>query len=307
MRSLTTFPIWLQLAEVQKEVRENEELKRIIEELSQDPNVHPEFSLQKGNLFYHNRSVLAANSVYIPLLLQEFHSSPTGGHSGFLRTYRRIAGNLYWVGMKRSIQDFVRSCDTCQRQKYVAMSPAGLLQPLPIPNQIWEDISLDFITSLPKSKGFEALFVVVDRLSKYGHFIPLKHPYTAKKIVEVFTKEIVRLHGVPQSIVSDRDPLFVSLFWKELFRLQGTVLKMSSSYHPETDGQTEVVKRCLEAYLRCFASEQPKNWSYWVSWAELWYNTSYHVSIGTTPFEVVYGRKPPTIIRFTQGETWKTE
>lgn len=264
LRSLTTFPIWLQLAEVQKEVRENEELKRIIEELSQDPNVHLEFSLQKGNLFYHNRLVLAANSVYIPLLLQEFHSSPTGGHSGFLRTYHRIAGNLYWVGMKRSIQDFVRSCDTCQRQKYVAMSPAGLLQPLPILDQIWEDISLDFITGLPKSKGFEALFVVVDRLSKYGHFIPLKHPYTAKKIAEVFTKEIVRLHGVPQSIVGDRDPLFVSLFWKEVFRLQGTVLKMSSSYHPETDGQTEVVNRCLEAYLRCFASEQPKNWLYWV-------------------------------------------
>ena len=193
------------------------------------------------------------------MVLQEFHSTPAGGHSGFVRTYRRVAGKLYWIGMKRVVQEFVRSCDVCQRQKYSALSPAGLLQPLLVPELIWEDISLDFITGLPKSKGFEAIFVVVERLSKYSHFIPLKHPYTARKVAEVFTKEIVRLHGVPQSIVSDRDPLFISVFWKELFRLQGTILKMSSSYHPETDGQTEVVNRCLEAYLRCFASEQPKN------------------------------------------------
>ena len=109
-------------------------------------------------------------------------------------------------------------------------------------------------------------------LRVYGHFIPLKHPYTARKVAEVFIKEVVCLHGVPQSIVSDRDPLFISLFWKEL-----TILKMSSSYHPETDGQTELVNRCLEAYLRCYASEQPKNWLYWLSWAELWYNSTYHL------------------------------
>lgn len=166
---------------------------------------------------YQNRLVLSSKSPCIPLVLQEFHSSPAGRHSGFLRTYKRVAGNLYWIGMKRTVQEYVKSCDVCQRQKYFALSPAGLLQPLPMPEQIWEDISLDFITGLPKSKGYEEIFVVVDRLSKYGHFIPLKHPYTARKVAEVFTKEIVRLHGVPKSIVSGRDPLFISLFWKELF------------------------------------------------------------------------------------------
>ncbi|XP_057432432.1 uncharacterized protein LOC130725200 [Lotus japonicus] len=171
----------------------------------------------------------------------EFHNSPQGVHSGFLRTYRRVAANLYWQGMKNTIQDYVKSCDVCQRHKYLASSPAGLLQPLPIPAQIWEDLSLDFITGLPKSKGYEAIFVVVDRLSKYCHFFPLKHPYSAKSIADLFTREIVRLRGIPASIVSDRDPLFMSHFWKELFRLQGTHLKMSSAYHPESDGQTEAV------------------------------------------------------------------
>ena len=134
------------------------------------------------------------------------------------------------------------------------------------------------------------MFVVVDRLSKYEHFIPLKHPYTARKVAEIFAKEIVRLHGIPNSIVSDRDPLFMSLFWQELFLIQGTVLKMSSSYHPETDGQTEVVNRCLETYLRCFVLERPKYWVDWIPWVELWYNTTFHVTTGKTPFEVVYGR-----------------
>lgn len=114
---------------------------------------------------------------------------------------------------------------------------------------------------------------------------------------------MVRLHDVPNSILSDRDPLFVSIFWKELFKLQGTVLKMPSSYHPQTDGQTEVVNRCLKTYLRCFISEQPKSRSHWLPWAELWYNTTFHVSTGSTPFQIVYGRPPPTLVRFMEGET----
>ncbi|GAU40484.1 hypothetical protein TSUD_286390 [Trifolium subterraneum] len=169
--------------------------------------------------------------------------------------------------------------------------------------EIWEDVSMDFITGLPKSKGFEAILVVVDRLSKYSHFIPLKHPYTAKSIAETFCKEIVRLHGVPITIVSDRDPIFVSNFWKELFKLQGTKLQMSTAYHPESDGQTEIVNRCLETYLRCFIYDQPRTWVSWLHWAEYWFNTTYHSATGKTPFEVVYGRAPPVITRWVQGET----
>ncbi|PNX92555.1 retrotransposon-related protein, partial [Trifolium pratense] len=303
LNALVSYPTWLDGEKLLQEVRTDPQLQKIAETVLANPGEKSGYSVQQGVLFYHGRLVLSANSPSIPLLLKEFHETPMGGHSGFLRTYRRLATNIYWPGMQRRIRDFVRACDICQRQKYAATSPGGLLQPLPIPNAIWEDLSLDFITGLPKSKGFEAILVVVDRLSKYSHFLLLKHPYTAKSVAELFVKEIVRLHGVPLSIISDRDPLFVSHFWMELFKLQGTQLKMSSAYHPETDGQTEVTNRGLESYLRCFASEQPKTWSHWISWAEFWYNSSYHISIGKTPFEVVYGRTPPTIMRFLSNET----
>ncbi|PNY16937.1 retrotransposon-related protein [Trifolium pratense] len=303
MNTIISFPLWADRQKLLDELTNDSYIKKLMLEVQESPETKPGFEVKQGVLLYHDRLVLSPHSPSIPWLLEEYHSTPSGGHSGFLRTYRRMADSLYWVGMQKSVRDYVRSCDVCQRQKYSATTPGGLLQPLPIPNRVWEDLSLDFITGLPKSKGYEAVLVVVDRLSKYSHFILLKHPYTAKTIAELFMKEVVRLHGIPNSIISDRDPLFVSHFWMELFKLQGTKLKMSSAYHPETDGQTEVINRCLESYLRCFASDHPKTWSLWVAWAEFWYNTTFHVSIGTTPFEVVYGRKPPPLLRFLSNET----
>ncbi|CAI8618065.1 unnamed protein product [Vicia faba] len=121
---------------------------------------------------------MSASFTFVPTILKEFPSTPQNGHSGFYRTYRRLAANLYWIGMKKDIQNFVQKSIVCQCNKYATSIPGGLLQPLPIPNQVWADISMDFITGLPKSKGFEAIFVVVDRLSKYAHFILLKRPYS---------------------------------------------------------------------------------------------------------------------------------
>ncbi|GAU13119.1 hypothetical protein TSUD_174190 [Trifolium subterraneum] len=303
LKTIMSYPTWLGSKQLLDEVTKDPYIQKIMSKLVLAPDSKPGFEIRQRVLFYHGRLVLSPSSPSIPMLLTEFHSTPMSGYSGFLRTYRRLAENLYWSGMQKTVRDYVRSCDICQRQKYDATSPGGLLQPLPIPNSIWEDLSLDFITGLPKSKGFEAVMVVVDKLSKYSHFLLLKHPYSAKSIAELFTKEIVRLHGIPLSIISDRDPIFVSHFWRELFKLQGTTLKMSSAYHPETDGQTEVINRCLESYLRCFASDQPRTWSHWLPWAEYWYNTTYHVSIGKTPFEVVYGRQAPKLTRFLSNET----
>nr|KYP58323.1 Retrotransposable element Tf2 [Cajanus cajan] len=293
-----TRPFWQDITEIDEEVRKDSDLEKIRTALLHDPNSYQYYTLEHGRLHHKGRLVLSATSSWIPKLLHEFHTSPTGGHSGIYRTYRRMAQSLYWIGMKQTVTQYVASCHVCQRNKYQASSSAGLLQPLPIPNAVWEEISMDFIVGLPCSKGFEAIMVVVDRLSKYGHFVLIEHPYSARTISAIFVKEIIRLHGIPTSIVRDRDPTFMSHFWQELFRLQGTKLKMSTAYHPETDGQTEVLNRTLETYLRCFSSEQPRVWADFIPWAEYWYNTSFQASAKCTPFEVVYGRPPPSLARF---------
>ena len=123
---------------------------------------------------------------------------------------------------------------------------------------------MDFIEGLPSSNGYTVIMVVVDRLTKYAHFVPLKYPFTAVIVAKAFVNNVVCLHAIPTSIISDRDKVFISLFWRTLFQLQGTKLCMSSSYHPQSDGQTEVVNRTLEQYLRCFAGDQPCKWLEWI-------------------------------------------
>lgn len=178
--------------------------------------------------------------------MADCHSSPIGGHFGFHKTLSRIKQSFFWSNMRRMVKDFLQQGDICQRLKINYMKPAVLLQSLPVPTQMWMDVSMDFIEGLPSSNGYTSIMVVVDRLTKYAHFVALKHPFTAIIVAKAFIPNVVRLDGIPTSIVNDRDKVFISSFWRALFQLQGTNLCMSSSYHPQSDGQTEVVNRTLE-------------------------------------------------------------
>lgn len=278
-------------------------VKQIIDELKDKPNGKKHFSWTQGVLRRKSKIVVPAVTELKDLILEWLHSSGQGGHSGRDVTMQRVKGVFNWKGMAKDIQTYLRNCSVCQRCKYDTAAYPGLLQPLPIPEAVWVDISMDFIDGLPKSYGKTVILVVVDRMSKEAHFMALSHSYTTFSVAQVFLDNVYKLHGFPRSIVSDRDKVILSEFWQELFKLQGCSLNTYTAYHPQSDGQTEVVNRCVETYLRCMTSEKPHMWSKWLPLAEYWYNTNFHTAIQTTPYEVVYGQTPPVHLPYLPGES----
>ena len=201
------------------------------------------------------------------------------------------------------MRKLVRECDTCQRLKYETCNPAGLLQPIPIPEKPWMDVRIDFVEGLHKSQLKDVVLVVVDRFTKFVHFVPLSHPYSAAKVAQLYIQYVFNLHGMPATIVSDRDSVFTSHFWQKLTRLQGVQLAMSAAYHPQTDGQTKVLNKSLEHYLRSFAIDRPQSWVEWLPLAEFWFNTNFHVSLKMTPFAALYCFAPPRLLDYILGTT----
>jgi hypothetical protein len=173
-------------------------------------------------------------------ILHENHDSKVAGHFGQFKTIERVKQNFFWNKMKDDVRDYVRSCDTCQRDKTSRHKRYGLLQPLDIPYRPWTSILMDFITTLPELHGFSQIWVIVDRLTKMAHFIPLRTgsdgELPVRDLAVIFAKEIWRLHGLPSDIVSDRDTRFTSHFWQELSKHLGINLSMSTAFHPQSDG-----------------------------------------------------------------------
>jgi len=251
----------------------------------------------------HGKHFVQDTSTKIPLILAEFHCSTLGGHSGIERTLKRISSIFWWHNMKKDVKEYVSNCLIFQQSKATNSKPLGLLMPLPIPSTVWEDISMDFITHLPRVDGKSVIMVVVDRFSKFCHLGSLPTEFNATMVAELFINMVVKLHGIPRSIVSYRDKVFTSKFWKAIHKASGTQLCMSSSYHPQTDGQTEVVNKCIGMYLRTTVFDNPRCWLKLLPWAELWYNTSHHSSLGMSPFQVLYGREPPKLPLYTSEDS----
>jgi hypothetical protein len=228
-------------------------------------------------------------------VFDSFHSSIFGGHSGARVTYHKLKHSFYWPKMKQYVAEQIAVCPVCQISKTEKVQYPGLLEPLNIPQKKWSEVSLDFVEGLPMSKGKNVILVVVDRLTKYAHFLPLSHPYAVQTVADIFINNIIKLHGPPTVITSDRDTIFLSKLWKEIFAALKISLHFSTAYHPESDGQTERVNQCLEQYLRCMVFQQPKKWIDYLPAAEFWYNCSYHTAIKMSPFEALYEYAPPLL------------
>jgi len=191
-----------------------------------------------GVLRYKNRIWLGHDKSLHQQVISAMHSSALGGHSGIRVTYNRLKHYFFWPGMKSAVREYVQTCSVCQQAKPDRARYPGLLQPLPVPSSAWDMASLDFVEGLPRSGNSDTILVVVDKYSKFAHFILLCHPFTAFSVAKAFMDHVYKLHGMPTSLISDRDRVFTSNLWKELFGLSGVQLRMSSAYHPPTDGQT---------------------------------------------------------------------
>ena len=282
------------------EIRQQDAAYMELYEKAQRGSAPASVILGEDDLLYWRPSGTPHNRLYVPeglreTLLSEAHDPPTMGHLGMDKTLERLSRRFFWPKLEQSVRAYVRSCPACQRNKASNQRPAGLLQPLPIPDRRWESVSMDFVMPLPKTQsGHEGMVVFVDRLSKRIHISPCSLNITAPETAQLFFDTVFKHHGLPKEIVSDRDSKFTSNFWRALWKLTGTQLKMSSPYHPQTDGQTERANRVIEDMLRAYVSFNLDDWDKHLTAVEFAYNNSQQASTRQTPFMLDTGQHPHT-------------
>ncbi|GJX15082.1 putative reverse transcriptase domain-containing protein [Tanacetum coccineum] len=258
-----------------------------------------------GGIYFFDRIWIPSVGGVRKLIMDEAHTSRYSVHPGADKMYYDLRDLYWWPGMKRDIAEYVSRCLTCSKIKAEHQKPSGLLQQPEIPEWKWEKITMDLVTKLPRSSsGYDAIWVIVDRLTKSAHFLPIREDYKTEKLARIYINEIVARHGVPVSIISDRDGRFASHLWQALQKALGTKLHMSTAYHPETDGQSERTIQTLEDMLRACVMDFGGSWDTHLPLVEFSYNNSYHTSIKCAPFEALYGRKCRSPVIWTEvGES----
>jgi hypothetical protein len=265
---------------------------------SQSRSYGGDYTFSDGYLFKGTRLCLPWSSLREFVIL-ELHAGGLAGHFGRDKTISLVEDRFFWPHLRSDVTMILKHCRTCQLAKG-SKTNASLYTPLPIPEQPWLDLSMDFVLGLPRTvKGHDSICVVVDRFSKMAHFLPCSKTFDASRVAALFFAEIVCLHGILSSIVSDRDVRFVSYFWKTLWAKMGTRLKFSSAFHPQMDGQTEVVNRSLGNLLRCLITDHHATWDLLLPHAEFSYNNYVNRSTGLSPFEIVTGRQPKVPLDLT--------
>lgn len=267
-----------------------------------DPTAYPRFKIADGLVWHLNRDdrwVLGVPHAHVnKRLLTEIVTSQahaTLGHLGHRRTSDYVRRWFWWPSIGAAIERFCRSCGTCQTTKTSNLRPAGLLHSLPIPDQPWASIAMDFVGPFPPCDDSDYLWVVVDRFSGTVHLVPTTTTVRASALAWLFLKEVVRLHGLPTSIVSDRDSKFVSKFWRDVHRMLGVSLHMSTSYHPQTDGKSERTIRTVSQILRAVVQPDQRDWARKLPMVEFAINASRNASTGFAPFELTGGFLPRMI------------
>ena len=271
-------------------------------EISEGPSPHWTIGADEG-LRLRGRLVVPADLQLRKDILDEAHRSRYTVHPGCTKMYKDLKRNFWWKNMRRDIAEYISRCFTCQQVKAEHQKPAGLLQPLSVPEWKWSDVSMDFIVGLPRTrKGNDSIWVIVDRLTKSAHFLPVKTTFTADRLASIYISEIIRLHGIPDCIVSDRGSVFTSRFWRSLQEALGTELSYESTCHPQSDGQTERVNQILEDMLRACVLDFQGSWEDHLPLVEFAYNNSFHSSIGMALYEALYGRPCKSSICWAEPE-----
>ena len=243
-------------------------------------------------MYYRDRVCVPNDDELKKSILEEAHSGSFAMHPDSIKVYQNLKTSYWWFGIKRDVSEFVTRCMVCQKVKAERQVPLGLLQLIKIPEWKWDRITMDFVVGLPViGRKHDSVWVVVDQLTKLAHFLPVRTDYSLDKLADLYIKEIVRLHRILVSIISDRDPRFTSRFWGKLQEALGTRLNFSTAFHSQMDGQSERVIQVLEDMLRSCVIDYEGSWDIHIPLVEFMYNNSFQSSIGMAPYEALYGRK----------------